>query len=290
MRDNLIFGRIVTRHGRANERLKELITWVADDGGFRDQVVAAGLDFTVGIGGAHLTPQQRQKVVLAAGLLKSAAARLLIAHAPTGDLERSAARRILQQLLDAYRERTVICALDDPGLAALFERTVVLSRGQVVADGARGSPTPRRPAPRLGDPSSANAQRCGGRQCSVARRTRSPTARAAPGNTPNVAVRGQACARAAGDPAPPEQVAHEAAAEQQAARPVRSGLRRQAPRHAPRATAGKMGAPPWRRPIPFAQDPAQRLLDLRDDDRQHRAPGQRARRRRLPMSQKEEGR
>ena len=74
--------------------------------------------------------------MLAAGLLKSAAARLLIAHAPTGDLERSAARRILQQLLDAYRERTVICALDDPGLAALFERTVVLSRGQVASDGA----------------------------------------------------------------------------------------------------------------------------------------------------------
>ena len=33
VRDNLIFGRIVTRHGRANERLKELIAWVADDGG-----------------------------------------------------------------------------------------------------------------------------------------------------------------------------------------------------------------------------------------------------------------
>ena len=42
VRDNLIFGRIVTRHGRANERLKELITRVADDGGFREQVVAAG--------------------------------------------------------------------------------------------------------------------------------------------------------------------------------------------------------------------------------------------------------
>jgi putative ABC transport system ATP-binding protein len=136
VRDNLIFGRIVTRHGRANERLRELITWVADDGGFRERIVAAGLDYTVGIGGAHLTPQQRQKLVLAAALLKSEAARLLIAHAPTGDLERSAARRILQQLLEAYRERTVICALDDPGLAELFERTVVLSAGQVIEDGA----------------------------------------------------------------------------------------------------------------------------------------------------------
>jgi ABC-type transport system involved in cytochrome bd biosynthesis fused ATPase/permease subunit len=88
---------------------------VADDGGFREQVVAAGLDYNVGIGGAHLTPQQRQKLVLAAALLKSEAARLLVAHAPTGDLERSAARRLLQQPLDAYRERTVICALDDRG-------------------------------------------------------------------------------------------------------------------------------------------------------------------------------
>jgi ABC-type sulfate/molybdate transport systems ATPase subunit len=31
---------------------------------------------------------------------------------------------------------TVICTLDEPGLAALFERTVVLSQGQIVADGA----------------------------------------------------------------------------------------------------------------------------------------------------------
>jgi ABC-type transport system involved in cytochrome bd biosynthesis fused ATPase/permease subunit len=136
VRDNLIFGRIVTRHGRANERLRELITWVADDGGFRERIVAAGLDYAVGIGGAHLTPQQRQKLVLAAALLKSEAARLLIAHAPTGDLERSAARRILQQLLEAYRERTVICALDDPGLAELLGRTVTLSAGQVIEDGA----------------------------------------------------------------------------------------------------------------------------------------------------------
>ena len=140
VRDNLIFGRIVTRHGRANERLRELITSVADDGGFRDQVVAAGLGYSVGIGGAHLTPQQRQKLVLAAGLLKSEAGRLLIAHTPTGDLERGAARRILQQLLEAYRERTVICALDDPGLAELFERTVVLSGGQVITDGAAAEP------------------------------------------------------------------------------------------------------------------------------------------------------
>ena len=101
--------------------------------GFRDQVVAAGLGYSVGIGGAHLTPQQRQKLVLAAGLLKSEAGRLLIAHADRRSRARRGAR-ILQQLLEAYRERTVICALDDPGLAELFERTVVLSR-------ARSSPT-----------------------------------------------------------------------------------------------------------------------------------------------------
>ena len=34
----------------------------------------------------------------------------------------------------------MICALDDPGLAELFERTIVLSRGQVVADGAAAEP------------------------------------------------------------------------------------------------------------------------------------------------------
>ena len=135
MRDNLIFGRIVAKQGRAGERLSELITWVADQGGFRNEVLAAGLDFTVGIGGAHLTPQQRRKLLLAAALLKRDRARLLIADSPTGDLERAAARRILQRLLEAYRDRTVICALPDPGLGGLFQRTIVLSQGEVIADG-----------------------------------------------------------------------------------------------------------------------------------------------------------
>jgi ABC-type multidrug transport system fused ATPase/permease subunit len=134
VRDNLIFGRIVARQGRAGERLNELITWAADEGGFRDEVLAAGFDFTVGIGGTQLTPQQRQKLLLAAALLKRERARLMIADSPTGDLERGAARRLLERLLDAYRDRTVICALDDPGLAALFDRILVFSRGRITAD------------------------------------------------------------------------------------------------------------------------------------------------------------
>ncbi|MGH6895061.1 MAG: ABC transporter transmembrane domain-containing protein [Geminicoccaceae bacterium] len=134
VRDNLIFGRIVARQGRASERLSELITWAADEGGFRKEVVAAGFDFTVGIGGAHLTPQQRQKLVLVAALLKRDRARMVIADSPTGDLERGAARRLLHGLLEAYRGRTVICAVDDPALTALFDRTVVFDKGRVVTD------------------------------------------------------------------------------------------------------------------------------------------------------------
>jgi putative ABC transport system ATP-binding protein len=137
VRDNLIFGRIVARQGRASERVNELITWAADEGGFRREVLAAGFDFRVGIGGSQLSPQQRQKLLLAAALLKSDQARLVIADAPTVDLERNAARRLLQRLLEAYQDRTVICALDDPGLAVLFDRTVVLDRGRIVADQPR---------------------------------------------------------------------------------------------------------------------------------------------------------
>jgi putative ABC transport system ATP-binding protein len=135
VRDNLIFGRVAAQQGRANERVAELITWAADQGGFRTEVLAAGLDFTVGIGGSSLTPQQRQKVLLAAALLKRGRARLVIAESPTGDLERGAARRIMQRLLEAYRDQTVICALEGPELTGLFQRIVMLSKGRVVADG-----------------------------------------------------------------------------------------------------------------------------------------------------------
>ena len=49
-----------------------------------------------------------------------------------------------EPLLEAYRDRTVICALDDPGLAALFQRTIVLGDGRLSAD---GPPAGMEPAP-----------------------------------------------------------------------------------------------------------------------------------------------
>ena len=140
VRDNLIFGRIVTRHGRANERLKELITWVADDGGFREQVVAAGLDYSVGIGGAHLTPQQRQKLVLAAGLLKSEAG--APADRPYAD-RRSRARRGAAH--PAAAARGVSRAHRDLRARRSRARGAVRAHrrargGQVVTDGAAAEP------------------------------------------------------------------------------------------------------------------------------------------------------
>jgi predicted ABC-type transport system involved in lysophospholipase L1 biosynthesis ATPase subunit len=58
----------------------------------------------------------------------------LVADSPTGDLERGAGRRLLERLLEADRDRTVVCALDDPGLGAAFDRVVVLDKGRIVAD------------------------------------------------------------------------------------------------------------------------------------------------------------
>ncbi len=134
VRDNLVFGRILTQHARAAERLEQIIAVLAEEHGFRRLVLEAGFDYTVGIGGGHLTPTQRQKLVLAAAALRQV--RVLVVDAPTRDLPRASAAPILAQLLEIYRGRTVVCALDDPALAHLFERVLTLGERRLLEDGA----------------------------------------------------------------------------------------------------------------------------------------------------------
>ncbi len=148
VRDNLVFGRILSQHARAAERIEQVIAALAEDQGIRPLVLEAGFDYTVGIGGSQLTPQQRQKLALAAAALRQA--QILVCDAPTRDLHRSAATTVLTRLLEIYRERTVICALDDASLAPLFERVLTLGQGQLLEDGSPESvaaATTARPAP-----------------------------------------------------------------------------------------------------------------------------------------------
>jgi putative ABC transport system ATP-binding protein len=132
VRDNLVFGRILSQHARAAERIEQIIATLADEQGFRRLVLEAGFDYTVGIGGSQLTPQQRQKLALAAAALRQA--RVLVADTPTRDLNRGAAQPVLARLLESYRGRTVICALDDATLAPLFDRVLTLGQGQLLED------------------------------------------------------------------------------------------------------------------------------------------------------------
>jgi energy-coupling factor transporter ATP-binding protein EcfA2 len=132
VRDNLVFGRILTQQARAAERLEQIIAVLAEEHGLRRLVLEAGFDYTVGIGGGHLTPTQRQKLVLAAAALRQA--RVLVVDAPTRDLPRASAAPILAQLLEIYRGRTVVCALDDPSLAYLFERVLTLGQRRLLEE------------------------------------------------------------------------------------------------------------------------------------------------------------
>ena len=95
-------------------------------------MLEAGFDYMVGIGGSQLTPQQRQKLALAAAALRQA--RVLVADAPTRDLHRGAAATVLTRLLEIYQGRTVVCALDDATLAPLFDRVLTLGQGQLLED------------------------------------------------------------------------------------------------------------------------------------------------------------
>ena len=149
VRDNLVFGRILSQHARAAERIEQIVAALAEEEGFRRLVLEAGFDYTVGIGGSQLTPQQRQKLALAAAALRQV--RILVADAPTRDLHRGAASTVLARLLEIYQGRTVICALEDAALTPLFDRVLTLGQGQLIEDrapepGVDRGPPDREPA------------------------------------------------------------------------------------------------------------------------------------------------
>ena len=134
LQDNILFGKIAYGEAQAASRVGGLITEVIEERNLTDTVARVGFDYDVGIGGARLTPSQRQKLVLARSLMKRPD--VLILSEATAALDTAAQESIMANLLKEYAGRSLIWSLQSAELAANFDTVVVMSAGKVIEQGA----------------------------------------------------------------------------------------------------------------------------------------------------------
>ena len=133
VQDNILFGKLSYGQAQAENKVGSLVSQIADDLELRETVILAGLEFQVGIGGARLSPGQRQKITIARSLLRRPD--LLILNEATASLDPASQNWIMGHVLKYCEGKGVIWILNRVSDAQQFDKIVVLKSGRIVENG-----------------------------------------------------------------------------------------------------------------------------------------------------------
>jgi ABC-type Fe3+/spermidine/putrescine transport system ATPase subunit len=133
LQDNILFGKVATGQAQASTRIGAMLHDVLAELHLRPQVVSIGLSYQVGVGGARLASADRQKVAIARALLKRPM--LLILDQAAAGLDAGSQNRLVTNLLEARKGRSVFWALQRSDLAERFGHTLVMERGRLAEQG-----------------------------------------------------------------------------------------------------------------------------------------------------------
>ncbi|MGH7055195.1 MAG: ABC transporter transmembrane domain-containing protein, partial [Stellaceae bacterium] len=134
VQDNVLFGTIAPGEAGARELVQEATAEVLDEVGLHRRVVALGLDYPVGTGGARLAPAQRQKLAIARALLKQPD--LIAFNDATAVLDAATEAAILDRIKRERPGLSLFASLPRARLAAGFDRVLVMDQGRIVEEGA----------------------------------------------------------------------------------------------------------------------------------------------------------
>ncbi len=129
IQDNILFGHLSYNQKEAKERIGVLIREAVDELGLYEDLMIAGLELSVGIGGRRLALAQRQKVSLARCLLKRPD--LLIMDEIFSALEADEKKRIISRVLAEITGTTVVYIDSDDSLTSLFTRKLFIKQGRL---------------------------------------------------------------------------------------------------------------------------------------------------------------
>ncbi len=133
IQDNILFGRIA--HGQANARDKvgKLMDDFIEESGLRRDILSAGFNYRVGVAGARLTANQRQKITIARALVKNPD--ILVFNDTLAAFDKKTATQILSRVLSSLRGKTVIWILNEATSLSEFDRVVIMDKGKVLHEG-----------------------------------------------------------------------------------------------------------------------------------------------------------
>ncbi len=134
IQDNILFGKLAYGQAHAQEKINSLIADVVESLGLREDIIRAGLDYQVGVGGGRLSSIQRQKLGVARGLLK--APDLLIVNEALSALDTASERRLIENIRKLMASHGIIWILGRVQLAELFDSVMVLESGRLLEQGS----------------------------------------------------------------------------------------------------------------------------------------------------------
>ena len=109
----------------------QLVDEIVDDLGMRREIVAAGLDYQVGIGGSRLSGAQRQKIAIARALAKSP--NVLVLNGAIDAMDGRTRNALVERVLEAA-PGGVVWAIGDPDLLKFFDKVVEVANGRVAKE------------------------------------------------------------------------------------------------------------------------------------------------------------
>jgi putative ABC transport system ATP-binding protein len=133
LQDNILFGKVATGQAQATTRIGAMLHDVLAELELRPQVVAIGLSYQVGVGGARLATADRQKVAIARALIKQPV--VLILDQAAAGLDAGSQNRIVASVLESRKGRCVFWALQRNDLAERFGHAMVMERGRLAEQG-----------------------------------------------------------------------------------------------------------------------------------------------------------
>ncbi len=136
LQDNILFGKVAWGVAGSQTKVGNLMADVIGDLELRPLVIELGLETEVGIGGARLTPAQRQKAAIARAVLKHPA--IMVLSEATAVLDGASQATVMNNLREEFRARTLIWVVHRPSDASRFDQVLVMKFGKLAERGTFG--------------------------------------------------------------------------------------------------------------------------------------------------------
>ena len=129
VQDNILFGKIAYGEAEGPETVGRLLDETVAELGLEGDIVQAGLDFQVGIGGSRLSGAQRQKIAIARALAKRPD--ILVLNAATDAMDQRTRAALIERVL-AAAPGGVVWAMGDADQTTTFDRVAEIAGGRVI--------------------------------------------------------------------------------------------------------------------------------------------------------------